>query len=392
MNPLLVLVLVVATAAVLPAQTLQDVLGTAGATLFEGAPFILAAAVLRRFAAGRFAWLAPLLGCGCGGGPAARSLPAAAATWLAFGPWIALARLAAAIAIGWYLGRRPAARHRHGPCPDGALHPAGDGPVSPLGELAALVPYGFAAGAIAHALPFAGDLGRLPVFAAAPLGAILAFVLAPCGLGAVGVAGALRATAPLAAVGFLCIAGIADARTFASAKPRGGESGLAYALCALACAYVAAHNGDALVHPRFTALLWIAAVAFAALGITRRGSNDPRTLAPPALMLTAIAFGTPAPIYRATATTLGDAFPGESLIFTGVVTRNTATTALVRYAITCCRADAAPIVVRLSDDVPQQNGTWLRAEGVLESHNGSLELHIRSAHPIPPLTDPYIYR
>lgn len=381
-----------ATAAVLPAQTLQDVIGTAGATLFEGAPFILAAAVLRRVAAGRLSWLTSLLGCGCGGGPAARSLPAAAATLLAFGPWIALARLAAAIAIGRFLERQP----QHGTCPDDALD---GGPDSPLGELAALVPYGFAAGAIAHALPFAGDLGRLPPVAAASLGAILAFVLAPCGLGAVGVAGALRATAPFAAVGFLCVAGIADARTFARVKVRGGESGLAYALCALACAYVAAHNGDALVHPRFTAPLWIGTAAFAVLAVTRRSTIDMRVLAAPAVMLAAIALGAPAPIYRATATSLGDAFAGESLSFTGVVTRNTvagsartATTALVRYAITCCRADAAPVVVQLRDDVPQRNGSWLRADGTLESHNGLLQLHIHSAQPIPPPTDPYIYR
>ena len=149
----------VAAIAVLPTETVREVVATASATLFESTPFILAATLAGRFARVRRAL--PLLGCGCGGGPAARSLPAAAATWLAFGPWVALARWAAAMAVGRLVDR------------GGRRH---DQPGSALDGLAGLVPYALVAGTTAHVLALIGaSLPGGPGGAA--IGAVAAFAL-----------------------------------------------------------------------------------------------------------------------------------------------------------------------------------------------------------------------
>ena len=65
-------------------------------------------------------------------------------------------------------------------------------------------------------------------------------------------------------------------------------------------------------------------------------------------MLAAAVVGAPAPRYEATETTLTDLFAGERLTFTGELVRDASSAAMVRYAITCCRADASPICVRLA--------------------------------------------
>jgi uncharacterized membrane protein YcgQ (UPF0703/DUF1980 family) len=65
---------------------------------------------------------------------------------------------------------------------------------------------------------------------------------------------------------------------------------------------------------------------------------------------------------------------------------------LVRYAITCCRADAAPVVVRLDRAPRFATGSWLRVDGRIESIGGNLRLIADSAQGIAPPTDPFIYR
>ncbi len=367
--------MVVAAIAVLPPETVREVLATASATLFESTPFILAASLAGRWTrAGR---LLPLLGCGCGGGPAARSMPAAAATWLAFGPWVALARWVAAMLVGRALER--------GRCEHGASG-------SSLDALAGVLPYALVAGVAAHLLALTGT--NVPGGATGvAIGAALGIALAPCGLGVVGIAGALRAVAPASAIGFLCVAGILDARTFARSHARsGGHDGTAYALLGLACGFIASRGGAALVHPRFTIALWCCAVAFAVLAWQYRRSHAIAPMLAPAAMCAALILGAPPPPYRATATTLGDAFAGESLTFEGIVTRRNGATALVRYAITCCRADAAPIVIRLAHDVRAPDGAWLDARGTLEDRAGDLRLRADSVTPAAPPGDPFIYR
>jgi hypothetical protein len=375
MNPILLACVGVAAIAVLPPEIVREVVATASATLFESTPFILAAVLAERFVRVRRAL--PLLGCGCGGGPAARSLPAAAATWLAFGPWVALARWAAALAVGRLIERN---RCRH------------DAPGSALDGLAGLVPYALVAGVAAHLAALAGPaLPDGPAGVAA--GAVAGFVLGPCGLGVVGIAGALRAISPGCAAGFLSVAGIADARAFArSHRHAAAHDGTAYALAAIACAAVAARGGAALVHPRFSLALAGCAAAFAVLAWRHRRARGARTAFAPALMCVALVLGAPPPAYRATATTLADAFPGEPLAFEGVVSRRDGATALVRYAITCCRADAAPVVVRLANGVDARDGTWLSARGTLVERSGELRLQVERADPLAPPSDPFLYR
>jgi hypothetical protein len=387
MNPLLVVVLVVGATAVLPAQTTQDVLATAAATLFEGTPFILAATVLGAGLTRRLHWAIPFLGCGCGEGPAARSLPAAVATWLAFGPAVALARAAAAAAVAVVLCRSaPSACVADAP-------PRVHGSAECLSAFYRMLPFGLAAGAISHLLPWL--VSHHGIGLSAPMaGALLGFFLAPCGLGVVGVAGALRATAPGMLGAFLCVAGIFDIRSLQRLPDHCGlgHDTLAYGLSSAACAIAAAHDGATLLHPRFVIPLWCCAAVLLVLAITHRHQRDVRALAAPGLMFAVAFCGAPPPDYHATMTTLADAFPGERLQFVGIVTRDRTSTALVRYAITCCRADAAPVVVRLVRDVRASTGSWLSAVGTLEGRAGALELRVVRAAPIAPPTDPYVYR
>ena len=363
-----------AAIAVLPTETVREVLATASATLFESTPFILAATLAGRFVRVRRAL--PMLGCGCGGGPAARSLPAAAATWLAFGPWVALARWVAAMAVGRLVDR------------SGCHHEPG----SALDALAGLVPYALVAGVAAHALALVGA-GLPGGPAGVAIGVVVAFALAPCGLGVVGIAGALRAVAPASALGFLCVAGIVDARSFTRSHAHAvRHDGSVYALLAIACTVVASRNGAALVHPHFTPALAACAIAFFALAWRHRRARAFRSGLAPAMMCVALVLGAPAPVYRATATTLADAFAGETLAFDGVVSRHDRSTALVRYAITCCRADAAPVVVRLTRDVAARDGTWLSAHGTLVDRNGQLQLRVDRSELLAPPSDPFLYR
>jgi uncharacterized membrane protein YcgQ (UPF0703/DUF1980 family) len=109
-------------------------------------------------------------------------------------------------------------------------------------------------------------------------------------------------------------------------------------------------------------------------------------------MLAGALIGAPPPVYHATETTLAEIFAGERLSFTGVLTCADGTCALVRYAITCCRADAAPVAVRLSAAPRYATGTWLRANGRIDEARGELRLVAQSVERIPPPLDPFIYR
>jgi uncharacterized membrane protein YcgQ (UPF0703/DUF1980 family) len=109
-------------------------------------------------------------------------------------------------------------------------------------------------------------------------------------------------------------------------------------------------------------------------------------------MLAGALIGAPPPVYHATETTLTELFPGEHLDFTGVMTCANGACALVRYAVTCCRADAAPVVVRLSAPARYPPGAWLRADGRVEEGPGGLRLAAQRVERIAPPLDPFIYR
>lgn len=357
----------------------RNALAAAASTLFEATPFLFAGALLSLIL-GRRCRLAVYLGCGCGRGPSALSIPAAAATWLVFGPAVAIARYAAAMFVAHLLRR--SAEHDRPP-----EHKA----FGALGELAALVPTAAIAG-VAVQVGGALDLHRLSPAAAALVGAVLGFAAAPCGLAAVALGGALEVRAPVAAGTFLCIAGIVDVRALAGRSRPGSNDALAYLLLAPACAIVATRGGGALVHPAFTAALGLCAcVAWIGAALYRH-SRCPSARYAPALMLIGVLAGAPAPQYYATETTLADLFTGEHVTFTGALVRHGGASAVVRYAITCCRADAAPVALRLDRAPPYRAGTWLRVDGRIQNAGSGFDLVARSVTPVAPPADPFVYR
>lgn len=350
---------------------------TSAATLFESAPFILAAMLLVRVPLRWNARIDAYLGCGCGVGPSARSLPAAAATWLVFGPLVAGARLAAAIFVHRLQRRRRACDH---------------GQASLLSELQRIAPVAAFGAAAAFFLPAIASFHGPPPLAFL-FGAAAAFVMAPCALGGVGFAASLRGALPAAAAGFLCVAGIVDLRAwFERGDTAHAHDGFAYAVLALACAIVAAHGGGGLLHPKLAQALWPCAAAALYLAYRFRGAHCANVRAAPAIMLAGALLAAPPPAYHATETTLADAFAGERVDFTGVLTRTGDAATLVRYAITCCRADAAPIVIRLAGAPVRGLHGWMHARGTLVARGNGLRLHVERITPVDPPADPFVYR
>ena len=292
--------------------------------------------------------LAPYLGCGCGAGPSARSIPAAAAAWLVFGPAVAALRLTAAMLAARLASRKAACSH---------------GAPSWLDGMHALVPVALAGAACALFAPTIFGAHPKPAIAFAGAAAA-AFVMSPCALGAVSMAAALRSTLPAACAGFLCVAGIADARAWMRANHASARhDALAYALAGTACAIAAAHNGAGLVHPHFAPGLYACAAACAYAVCRYRRERCGALRVAPLIMLAGTVLAAPPPQYHATETTLADAFAGERVDFTGSIVRTNSAVALVRYAITCCRADAAPVVLRLASPVPSAARGWAHARG-----------------------------
>lgn len=365
---------------VCPPELVRSGLACAASILFESTPFLLAG-VLLAYLLRRRCTIFEHLGCGCGPGPSARSLPAAAATWMLFGPSVAVARYLAAVVVAYVLRSR-ATSERH----------SGAAPTHLLAELAGVFPAAIIAG-VALQLTERFDPAHLSPVASAALGAALGFVAAPCGLGAVALAAALRTHAPLAAILFLCVAGIIDFRALRSTPcaPARNDA-FAYAMLAIALAILAWRHGGVLVHPAFTAVLVLCAGAAVAGAAIYRKDRCTYVRAAPMLMLAGALVGAPAPEYRATETTIADLFAGEHVIFTGALVRNATTSAIVRYAITCCRADASPVVVRLAHSPSYPAGTWLRVEGTIENVHSDLRLVVSRTQRIGVPSDPFIYR
>jgi hypothetical protein len=245
------------------------------------------------------------------------------------------------------------------------------------------------------AIQFAGIFRpeRLSPAANAAIGAVLGFTAAPCGLGAVAVASALRVRTPIAAAAFLCVAGIVDLHALRPTRHWAiGHDAFGYALLVAALGIVAWRHGDALVHPAFAAALGCCAVVAALCATKYRQRRCATARIAPALMLVGALVGAPAPQYRASETTLADLFAGEHLTFTGELARNGAAATIVRYAITCCRADAAPVAVRLDRAPAAPSGAWLRVTGTIEDFSGSFHLRVASIERIAPPGDPFIYR
>jgi hypothetical protein len=359
-------------------DAMRSALATAASALFEATPFLFAGLLLARLLQRR-AGLIEQLGCGCGRGPSARSLPSAAATWLVFGPVVALVRYFAALLTFRVLYRGSRCEHR-------------DQRLYVLAELASVLPAALVA-AVAMQGFAAFDPSRIPPIGNVLLGATLGLVAAPCGLGTIAIAGALRVRAPIAAAAFLCIAGIVDLRALRGARSQStGHDVFAYGVLAAALGIVASRHGGALVHPRFAAPLAFCACASLLCAAIHRRSRSAGARAAPVVMLVGALLGAPPPQYHATETTLSDLFPGEHLTFTGVLERDRGASAIVRYAITCCRADAAPVVVRLARVLPYEAGSWLRVDGRVETAENEFRLVPASIQRVAAPADPFIYR
>ena len=366
-------------AAVWPSEARLAVV-SAAAVLIEALPFTLAG-VLAEGLLGRRSRLVAYAGCGCSAGPSARSLPAAALAGLTFGPLPALARLAAATIVDRRVNR----------CLD--LPHCTHDPPDLAGELERLVPFAVAAAVVAQmAVHF--DLARANLALQIAAGAALGFVASPCAIGSIAVATALRTHAAAAATAFLCVAGIVDLHALRRERVATGSRGdaFAYLLLTLGVGLVALRHGGTLVRPAFAPLLAICAVAAAAFAIMRRSERTQRIRLAPVLVLLGALAATPPPLYRATETTLADIFPGERLSFTGELTRDGHAAALVRYAITCCRADAVPVVIRLAQPLRLARGTWARAVGVVVGTRDGFALSQERITPVPEPVDPFLYR
>jgi hypothetical protein len=360
-------------------DTIRSALATAAAALLEATPFLFAGIAVARLLGGRN--VIAHLGCGCTSGPSACSLPATAATWLLFGPLVAVARYCAAVLVANLLRRTasPACDERE--------------PLQVLGELGALLPSAALAGGATQLLARFDPSHYTPIQHAA-IGAALAFICAPCGLGAIALAGALRIHAPAAAAAFLCVAGIADLRALRlqRSQRRPDHDALAYAMLGVAAGVVAWRHGDALVHPAFVFVLGVCSAAAFFFAFMHRRRQSPAARIAPGVMLVGALIGAPPPLYHATETTLSDLFAGERLSFTGTLACDRSVCAVVRYAITCCRADAAPVVMRLDRMPPYPPGAWLRADGRIDSVGGELWLVAQRIERVAPPSDPFIYR
>ncbi len=354
----------------------RSLLASVASSLFECAPYLAGATVLQHLLRGRARWLTPYLGCGCEAGPAARSIPAAFATAVLFGPLIATARIAGALIAS-------AATRRHG----NHHHPE-----APLGGFVRIVPSAAIAAVVLQMMPLLHVSAQSTPMQWA-LGAVLGFFAAPCALGAVAVAGALHAQSAPASMAFLCVAGIVDVRVWHPVDVRCNiEDGLAYILLALCAAVICMRHGAMLVNPRLSVPMAGAALTFLVCAWHYRDRRAAIVRCIPAAMLAALVLGAPAPAYYATETTLSDGYAGERITFTGMLVGSHATASLVRYAITCCRADAQPVAVALSRPPRNITSRWLRASGILEERHGSLELVAYSLRAISPPLDPFVYR
>lgn len=349
-------------------------LAATGSVLLAAVPYIVASAVIAHLPLARLARMVPFLGCGCGNGPSALSLPGATATAFVFGLPAAMARFGAAFAVSRLCPRNTA-------CEDRAV-------LAPLRGL--LLPsLGAAWLHVAGAAVLAGH--RAPALAAAA-GTVFAFLAAPCALATPALAASLRACSPHAAFAFLCVAGIADARVFGRRMhPHGAHAdAFAYVLLAAASAIAALRGGAQLVTPQAAAVLWLCVPVCLAFALAHRTQRAPSLRIAPAVALAATFAAAPPPPYHATETTLADAFAGERVTFTGTMTRTQGVTTLVRYAITCCRADAAPVVLRLE----RASGLtgWARAQGTLVQTGAGLALRVDRLTAVPVPADPFVYR
>jgi len=392
--------------AILPAT-----LAGAAGLLFEALPFVLAAALVERAAQrarppvrALAGWALRLAGCGCGRPAGALGLPALGLCWLAFGPWAAFARAGAALLVvvvprcALLSGGACRPRYREAEAADAcpAARVPDSGAVAALADLALPALIGALAGTLAPSLS-----AHAPWPIAVALGAGLGAIM-PCVAGSVAIAAALKGVEPALAAGILATAGIVALGRSGpdEADRRAGDDPAILGALSVACAWLVARHGAALEHPRLLPLIGAAAIGCAWLALAtrppdeRRGGPSLARWIVPALLLGVLFAGSPTPgVPRADATTLGDAYAGQPLRFCGMTKRDAGgTTTLVRYAITCCRADATPVGIRLDRTVDRPDGTWIESDGVVASDARGIYLHVQTLEVVNAPADPFVYR
>jgi len=368
-------VVVACLASAHPRQTLAAAAGL----ILEAVPFaalaaLLAALARRRgggFAPALASWLSAVSGCGCGRSPGALALPVAGLTALTFGPAVAIARFAAACVV---------ARPWRGEWDAASLEP--------LDAVAALAPYAVLGGIATEAVRSVD-----PVLLASPVVALAAGAavgaLTPCTLGAVAIAASLRAAAPWCAAGILAVAGI-------GAGPGAGSASLQYdrraahAANAVLAIVLAACGGGGLVHPR---LAWpIAAAAVALFVRALVAGHGSASLVAPALVAASLVLGAPAPRFAPDRTTLDGAFPGAPVRFTGVVERRAGAWLVVRFVMTCCRADLTPVAIVLDREPALAVGSWAMVDGTFVRGATGPIVRVQHIVAVGPPRDPFLYR
>jgi len=403
--------------AAVPPPALHAALAAAAGTLFEAAPFVLAASLLPT---GGLRALAYASGCGCRASPlpGALAVPPAALAALAFGWPIAIARAGAAAVVARAVARADRA-DRAGARPSHA-----DRDPSPIATLGGLVVPAIGVALIrelAAPLALGGAHDAWFAWPARFVVGLLAGALMPCatagiavaiGLraatethGASGTVGTLGALATLVvhsplACGILATCGIVPARSSDRASRRGVDAvavdaDARPALVALSLLLGAAAIGGTpgLVSPRLAPVLALGACA--AIAALRRSARVPRAMAVlvPAVMFAALVDRTPTPIGVADATALENAVAGERLTFVGIAHRAGPVTVLERSTITCCRIDANTSAVALTRALHVADGTWIAADGTLvRATDGRLRLAPQRARVVVAPRDPFAYR
>ncbi len=294
------------------------------------------------------------LGCGCGDGPSARSLPAAAATWMVFGAIVAVARFSAAVVAATALRRRLRVAVRATPR------------VSRCASLAALVP-------AARSPEPRCSAGRRRPSAALPramragrglLGIRRRAVRLRRGRSRRRVARPLHRWPPRP---FFASRASSICARFAPAARR--AAGRRVRLCG-ARGRAGRRRRAARRRAHSSGFVPATGVAAASRASARRQT--------PARTRSGAAFGAGTHargrLRRGTAAAVSRdrndvrrAFPGERLRFTGTLEREGSHSAVVRYAIACCRADALPVAVRLERTPPYDAGTWIRVNGRIDA-------------------------
>jgi hypothetical protein len=395
---------IAAAALALPPPILHAALASAAGTAFEAAPFVLATLFLRSTRARR---LAALGSCGCGTLPGALALPALALCWLAFGPALALTRFAGAVASLAIFGRNRA-KHEPEPEPD------------PLADLETIALAAFAAALACAGLNAAAAAGRAGLLARdasleaailsnaiACAGGLIVGLLSPCATAAIATAAGLKSSAPLASAAILAVAGIVPPSAFRANGPRcttvahtnqaattpRNDHRIAYALLACACLTLATHGASGFVHPRLLPVVGFGAAMCAVIAI--RGSELARSRGSmflPLALIGSLLAGSPVPRETIDATNLPDAFLGADVHFAGTAQTRDGTTTIVRYEITCCRADASPIALVTERKLDVRDGSWVQTDGTIARGERGLALHVRRWRLEPAPRDPFLYR